>query len=111
MPAHDPAGMFEGFIGSCVDITEIKQAEERRQRDLEEKAALLQELHHRVKNNAQVFASLLTIQANRRREPAVEVRAAHRRLARRRRIAITQQQIHDAGSSADFDLGYFVAPR
>ena len=65
VPRYDAAGLFEGFIGSCIDITEMKQAEARRQRDLEEKAALLQELHHRVKNNAQIFASLLSIQANR----------------------------------------------
>lgn len=107
VPRYDAAGLFEGFIGSCIDITEIKQAEARRQRDLEEKAALLQELHHRVKNNAQIFASLLSIQANRASEPAVES-ALRNAASRAAALAITQQQIYDAGSLSDFDVGNFA---
>ncbi len=107
VPRHDAAGLFEGFIGSCIDITEMKQAEARRQRDLEEKAALLQELHHRVKNNAQIFASLLSIQANRASDPAVEY-ALRNAASRAAALAITQQQIYDAGSLSDFDVGNFA---
>ena len=107
VPRYDAAGLFEGFIGSCIDITEMKQAEARRQRDLEEKAALLQELHHRVKNNAQIFASLLSIQANRAGEPAVEA-ALRNAASRAAALAITQQQIYDAGSLSDFDVGNFA---
>ncbi len=60
VPRRVPDGMFLGYIGSCIDITELKTAEQQRQRELVEKTALLQELHHRVKNNAQIFMSLLT---------------------------------------------------
>ena len=107
VPRRDPAGAFQGFIASCVDITEIKAADVQRQRALDEKAALLQELHHRVKNNAQVFASLLTIQANRSTEPTVEA-ALRTAASRASAIAVAQQQIHDSGSSAEFDLCCFV---
>ena len=107
VPRTDSAGRFAGFIGCMTDITDFKDAQAQRQRDLDEKAAVMQELHHRVKNNAQVFASLLSVQATRATDPAVKaaLRVAASRAAT---MALAQQQIWDAGSSARFDLGALV---
>lgn len=55
-----------------ADITEIKKKE----KELLIKAAVIQEIHHRVKNNLQTIASLLRLQARRTKSP--EVKAALR---------------------------------
>ena len=51
------------FISVIEDINERKASQDKIARNLQEKDALLRELHHRVKNNMQVISSILSIQS------------------------------------------------
>ena len=51
-PRFGPGSEFLGYIGSVIDIDERKEAEERQK-------LLVQELHHRVKNNLATVQSMV----------------------------------------------------
>jgi PAS domain S-box-containing protein len=78
-PRFDVDGSFLGFIGSCVDVTEQRLAQdalrrlneelEGRVRErtalAEERQMLIREVHHRVKNDLQFISSMLNMQERR----------------------------------------------
>lgn len=65
-------GQIERIVFLIADVTDIKKKE----KELLVKSAVIQEIHHRVKNNLQTVASLLRLQARRSAYP--EVKAALR---------------------------------
>lgn len=89
------------------DITDQKKAEEQILASLVEKEALLKEVHHRVKNNLQVIASLLSLQAN--NTAASETRAALvESQGRVRSMALLHQLLYEHQSFAHVDLGDYL---
>ena len=62
IPIFDKEGNPQYLLGVSEDITKLKQSEIKIKKSLDEKETLLREIHHRVKNNLQIIASLLHLQ-------------------------------------------------
>jgi two-component sensor histidine kinase len=62
-PVVTSAGRF--VLSSIADITERKRTVELLESSLQERDVLLQEVHHRVKNNLQLICSLMNVQSRR----------------------------------------------
>jgi two-component sensor histidine kinase len=86
----DYLGMLQAFTDSASLAIENAQLYLQSQRSVDTSNALLQEMHHRVRNNLQTVAALLSLQM--REEPASEA-AAHLREAVNRIQAIAA--VHD----------------
>ncbi|MCC5914001.1 MAG: PAS domain S-box protein [Balneolaceae bacterium] len=60
------------IIGSLTDITDRKRVEEEVRKSLREKETLLAEIHHRVKNNLAVVASMMQMKAHLTEDQSLE---------------------------------------
>lgn len=63
-PLKNSEGKIERYLSIRSDITSIKEAEEKIKLLLNEKALILVEVHHRIKNNMNTIYSLLRLEAN-----------------------------------------------
>lgn len=61
----------DNFLLQIIDITERKKAEEILKKTLDEKETLFRELKHRIKNNLQLLASMVSLQVMRTSDIAV----------------------------------------
>ncbi|MFP4115278.1 MAG: sensor histidine kinase [Spirochaetota bacterium] len=91
-----------------VDLTEQHELEERLRRELNEKELLIREVHHRVKNNLSVVASLLQLQLNAidsGADPAQALRSSSDRIHAMARI---HQQLHESGKLSELPMDEYV---
>jgi PAS domain S-box-containing protein len=94
-------------LASIVDITERRRAQQVLEQALQEKTVLLNEVHHRVKNNLQVITSLLNLQANTVDDPRVRdiLNESQNRL---RAMALTHQLLYERKDFSRMDLGDYL---
>ncbi len=89
-------------------IRTLKEERDRLARSVEEKEILLNEVHHRVKNNLQVIASLLRLQANASHEPAI-VEALRESQNRVESMALIHEQLYENHDLRVVDLARHAA--
>ncbi|MCK4910861.1 MAG: PAS domain S-box protein [Thermodesulfovibrionales bacterium] len=104
---YDEAGAPAFSIGTVQDITEIRKAEEKLRTALSEKEVLLQELHHRVKNNMQIISSLCKLQmTHMKNEETID--ALKENQDRIMSMALVHEKLYNCKSLAEIDASdYF----
>ncbi|WP_018607975.1 sensor histidine kinase [Uliginosibacterium gangwonense] len=94
-------------LASIVDITERRRAQQKLEKALEEKTVLLNEVHHRVKNNLQVIASLLNLQATHAGDEKLRSILSESQ-SRVRAMALTHQLLYERKDYSRIDLGEYL---
>jgi PAS domain S-box-containing protein len=113
-PRFAPDGTFAGFIGSCIDVSEQKEARralaqrsEALAAALREREVLLQEVHHRVKNNLQLVSSLLNMQGRHIVDPGA-LEALHECQGRVQTIAAVHDLLDQASDLSRVPLSAYA---
>jgi PAS domain S-box-containing protein len=107
LDAHPADAARRQIEGVLTDITPLHNA-------LDQRAALLGEVHHRVHNNLQIVQSLLAFQSRRFRTPgalvtADEVRNAFDEVASRiQTLSLVQQRLYRAEDYTAVDFGAYL---
>jgi PAS domain S-box-containing protein len=86
-----------------AEIAARTRAEEEITRSLEEKVILLREIHHRVKNNLQIIASLLNLQSRYINDPKV-LESIKDSQSRVRAMALAHERIYRSHNLSDINL-------
>jgi two-component system, sensor histidine kinase PdtaS len=95
------------ILSAIVDISHLKQEQERIQAALREKEILLGEIHHRVKNNLQIVYSLLDLQSSRITDQAALDMLRDSR-SRIQSMALIHQTLHGSNDFSKVDFARFV---
>jgi PAS domain S-box-containing protein len=113
VPHFHESGAFVGFIGSCVDITDMREADEENRRladalrqRVREREVLLREIHHRVRNSLQLVSSIVAMHG-RTLEGQARI-ALEEAQTRVHSIALVHEKLYESESLADVDFGKYL---
>ena len=93
--------------GLMIDITEKKKEQDVLRDTLREKTSLLNEVHHRVKNNLQVITSLLRLESGRSNQDNTKT-VLNDMQGRIRSMALLHETLYRSGIFASADLAHYL---
>mgnify|MGYP000536637432 CR=1 FL=1 len=98
-PILDRDGNVKRALGYGVDITELKQTAQQLKYSLREKNVLLQEIHHRVKNNLAIVNGLIQLQLYNSEEHHPKVQSILRdSISRVHTMGVIHDQLYQSGN-------------
>jgi PAS domain S-box-containing protein len=105
--ATTPASSTQAAIVALRDLTDRLRMQEELRRSLKEKTTLVQEVHHRVKNNLQIISSMVALQAD--TIAADDVRQALMDTVNRvQSMALVHQQLYANEDLSRIDFGDYA---
>lgn len=94
-------------LASIIDITERLRTQQRLEDALREQTILLNEVHHRVKNNLQVISSLLNLQAEHAADPRLRAILGES-CGRVKAMSLTHQLLYERKDFSNLDLADYL---
>ena len=104
---RDNKGQPQYFIAQIQDITEGKTAEIKLNKSVRDKEVMLQEIHHRVKNNLQVICSLLNLQSRYLKDKTT-LKAFKETQNRVKSMALVHEQLYQSTNLSEIVLSDYV---
>lgn len=102
----DEEGKPEAIVGTVRDISNRKKQDQKLEKSLAEKEVLLQEIHHRVKNNLAIISSLLELQKENISEEMQELLTSSQ--SRIKSIAKVHEKLYESTTLSDIHLDVYI---
>jgi PAS domain S-box-containing protein len=96
-----------GAVMVARDLTESREGEERLRASLREKEVLIKEIHHRVKNNLQIIASMLNLQTGCISDDYSRL-ALHDSQNRIRTLALVHEKLYSSGDVSQIAVKNYI---